>query len=293
MSTMNSMFEDRTLEVEKYYGKYAGLRLDPLGEGAAPEPDGAALRGEILVQVPGILEEDPQGEENVQRPFQAWAKPCFPPGFFIIPQIGAQVWVEFVAGDINFPIWSGAWYPDEAAPHTVADQSPTEHQKIIRTTGNHLLQLDDTDGEEKIVITHKGGAIVQIDKDGSVLVTNQTGSFIFLDAKEGNATFMEQHGHVMTMTADGIALINKEGSALQMVGATVSVQAENILLPGKVIGLGDKATEPTILGNTFAIMYNAHTHPTPMGPSGPPVPTGPPLGPAPAGQGLTMAVVVK
>ena len=292
MPKVKHMFEIQSPPVEKYYGKYAGLRLDSLSGAAAPEPEGGALRGEILVQVPGILEEDPGSNGEEQRPFQAWAKPCFPAGFFIIPKIGAQVWVEFVAGDINFPIWSGAWYPDEAAPHTVNEQSPSEHQKVIRTTGNHLIQLDDTPGDEKIVINHKGGSIMQIDKDGSILINSQAGSFIFLDAQQGNTTVME-HGHVMTITADGIALINKEGSALQMVGATVSVQAENILLPGKVIGLGDKATEPTILGTTFAQMYNFHTHPVVGGATGPPTLTGLPLGPAPAGQGLTMAVVVK
>jgi hypothetical protein len=58
-------------------------------------------------------------------------------------------------------------------------------------------------------------------------------------------------------------------------------------------GATDPPGEPAVLGQTFALMYNTHTHPTAVGPSGPPVPAPLPLGPAPAGQGLAAAVVVK
>ena len=106
-------------------------------------------RGRIMVEVPGILEETPAGD--TERPVQMLAKPCFPAGFFFIPEAGQQVWVEFAAGDVNEPLWSGAWYPENQTPRTVADEAPTAKQKIIRTASGHVVQLDDTDGEEKVM----------------------------------------------------------------------------------------------------------------------------------------------
>ena len=93
-------------QAEKYYGKYPGLVLDN------KPPAGQAHVGELLVEVSGILEEASGG--SGEQAMQVWAKPCFVPGFFFIPEVGAQVWVEFAAGDINQPLWTGVWYPTGA-----------------------------------------------------------------------------------------------------------------------------------------------------------------------------------
>lgn len=128
----------------RYYGKYPGLVVDNQA------PDGAH-RGRIKVQVPGILEEGtPDGGGG--KPIEVMADPCFMPGFFFVPEVGAQVWVEFVAGDVNAPIWTGVWYPKDTTPQTFDGAAPTEAQKIIRTASGQQIQLEDTGGEEKLVI---------------------------------------------------------------------------------------------------------------------------------------------
>ena len=148
-------------EPRRYYGKYPGLVLDN-----APEVDDPH-RGRLLVEVPGILEETPDGES--ERAVQLLAKPCFPAGFFFIPEVEQQVWVEFAAGDVNEPLWSGAWYPEDGTPATVADAPPTAAQKVIRTASGHVVQLDDTEDDEKVVVTHATGSFLSIDKDGTVV----------------------------------------------------------------------------------------------------------------------------
>jgi hypothetical protein len=157
------MFEtgDNTQEraVQKYYGKYPGLVLDN-----AP-PSGSDHRGEVLVEVPGILEDDPGGKD--QRPIQVVARPCFLPGFFFIPEKGAQVWVEFAAGDINTPIWTGVWYPKDKPPKTVDSKAPTLSQKVIRTVSGQVIQLDDSNGKEEIVIKdEKNDNTITLDANG-------------------------------------------------------------------------------------------------------------------------------
>jgi hypothetical protein len=272
-----------------YFGKYPGLVMNN-----APEADDPH-RGRLLVQVPGILEETPDGES--QQPVQLLAKPCFPAGFFFIPEVGAQVWVEFAAGDVNEPLWSGAWYPEDLTPKTVADEPPTAAQKIIRTASGHVVQLDDTEGEEKVMINHKSGSYVSIDKDGTVVIGNHLGSTVILNAKDENVVIVDQHANSVSMTDEGITLVQADGGAAVHLGKDlVRVSGKTVAVEGATVGLGKGADAPVIMaGPAFQAAWNAflfHTHPTAMGPSGPPLPPPSQLMLAP-GQNLTSAVLVK
>lgn len=288
---------------QKYYGKYPGLVCDNTPPGNDPENKGKIHRGEIQVQVPGILEETEGG--TGEQPIVVWAKPCFHPGYFVMPEVGAQVWVEFVAGDINVPVWTGVWYPLEQAPQTVTDEAPTDRQKIMRTASGHVIQLDDTDGKEKIVIRHKhkDGPQIQIDENGSVLISNEKGAFLFLNADGGEVTLADENENVVAMTKNGIMMANKDSTMVEMKGKKVSViaadqahvTAKDVILDSSTVTLGKGATEPVVLGQTFATLWNQfifHTHATAVGPSGPPIPPVTPLTPTPGG-GLSTKVKAK
>lgn len=271
---------DATLE--KYYGKYPGVVIDDSGNSTYPLTEDERKRGELWVRVPGILEElpddnspdgaDPQGLEVI-------AKPCFPPGFFYVPEPGAHVWVEFAAGDINTPIWSGVWYPSNAIPPTVADSTPTRAQKVIRTGSGHVVQIDDTGNEEKIVIMHKGSSFMSIDKDSNVLIHNQKGT-ISLNAKEGNIQIADEHQNSVTLQESGIIIQRKANAGVYLHDDLVRIIAKDVVLVGTVnIGQGD---DPSAFASALAAdealtlmlnLFTKHTHATALGPSGPPVPT--------------------
>src|SRR5271165_3442505 len=119
----------------RYYGKYAGVVA-----GNGP-PDSGSHRGEVTVTVPGILEETADGSGS--QPIKVVASPAFLPGYFFVPNDNDTVWVEFVNGDINFPIWTGVWYPQDGTPNTVDGSAPTLDQKVIRTKSGQVIQLDD------------------------------------------------------------------------------------------------------------------------------------------------------
>ncbi len=98
----------------KLIGKYRGKvldNIDPLGQ------------GRIIAEVPAI----PASITN-------FATPCVPyagleVGFFFMPPIGADVWIEFERGDPTFPVWSGCfWSPGELP---FLDPPPTT--KILKT----------------------------------------------------------------------------------------------------------------------------------------------------------------
>lgn len=279
---------------QQYFGKYSGVVLSHDED----LPDENALRGEIRVMVPGILEEDGTGGS---RPMQVVAKPSFLPGFFYIPEAGDTIWVEFVAGDIDYPIWTGMWYPDDKSPGTTTADRPTRFQKVIRTASGHVVQLDDTDGAETVTILHKGGAQLTVDKDGSVLVSNQKNTFLFMNAKDEETTLSDSSGCFLTLKADGAVVSSKGGTIVEVKDGTVQVvasdtvtlTAQDIVLKSGTVSLGDGASQPAVLGTDFMTIFNTHTHVTAMGPSGPPIPIPPNIfAPAPVGKGLSNSVKV-
>jgi uncharacterized protein involved in type VI secretion and phage assembly len=271
----------------RYYGKYRAFVVD----NADPEN-----RGRLRLRIPSVLGDDV---------ISGWALPCSPyggaseQGFFFIPEIDAGVWAEFEAGNLDYPVWVGTFWSKPGGTTEVPEpgngQSPPT-SKIIKTKTGHTVQLEDADGEEKIIIKHKDNSFISIDKDGSVIIGNQKGSTIILNAKDENIVLVEQHGNSVTMTADGIVIVNKDGSAAVELSADMArVAAKTIVLQGTTVTLGQGAQFPTIVVDpSFQTMWNlfvtAHTHATALGPSGPPLPLGPQLLP---GTGLTSAVLVK
>lgn len=202
----------RQASAQKYYGKYPGLVLENT------PPEDASHRGELMVKVPGILEETPDGES--QRPLQVLARPCFHPSFFFIPAVDTQVWVEFVAGDINFPIWTGVWYPDDAAPKTTEDKAPTEFQKVIRTVSGHVVQLDDTEGDETIFVWHRKKSFFNIDKDGNITIEHKDGMII--EMKENKVIITADDVEISGNTSIGGDLTVGTGSTTTISGNQIT-----------------------------------------------------------------------
>jgi hypothetical protein len=112
---------------DRFYGKYRGkvvANIDPL------------FLGRLMVSVPAI--------EAVAN---TWAMPCVPyagpgVGFYAMPPVGADVWVEFEAGDPSFPIWSGCFWGPAQLP-TGPLGLPTPFNKILKTESTNFV-LDDT-----------------------------------------------------------------------------------------------------------------------------------------------------
>jgi len=83
----------------------------------------------------------------------SWAMPCVPfagmmEGFYMLPTIGANVWVEFEAGDPDRPIWVGGFWGRGQIPP--AALLPTV--RTIKTSGAELT-LDDTPGAGGVTLS--------------------------------------------------------------------------------------------------------------------------------------------
>jgi len=132
-------------QASRYFGKYRGIVTDVR--------DPKSL-GRVRARVPDVLADEQTG----------WALPSAPyagpsQGLFAVPPPGAGVWIEFEAGDVSRPIWAGCWWRGEQAP-----EKGSPSVKVLRTGSGHSITLEDTDGDEKIVITDAHGSKVIIDE---------------------------------------------------------------------------------------------------------------------------------
>lgn len=106
--------------MKQFFGKYRGkvtANKDPLN------------LGRIQLSVPAIF-----GEGR-----QSWAMPCTPyagkdVGFFTIPPVDANVWVEFEGGDPDYPIWSGCFWGENELPQNAKVEDPVKVQ-VFKTDG--------------------------------------------------------------------------------------------------------------------------------------------------------------
>jgi hypothetical protein len=111
----------------RFFGKYRGKvenNLDPL------------QMGRLQVSCAAVM-----GDSKL-----SWALPCVPfagkgVGFFALPPKGANVWVEFEAGDPDYPIWSGCFWDKGEVPAKPA----VAEMKVIKTDGV-TLTINDTKG---------------------------------------------------------------------------------------------------------------------------------------------------
>lgn len=212
-------------------------RTTTLGKFAAvvianePEDDGAHV-GDLVVQVPGILEEAADGSGEV--PLEVVARPCLPPGWFAVPDVGQRIWVEFANGDINEPIWTGVWFPaepdDERAgvPDTPDDEAPTEAHKVWRTRGGNVLLFDDSDDAQRAVLkiaNDEAHCTLTLDQAGIRLENDSERTIVLCDGRTNRVTL---DGDGITMSAlDGASTVELKSDAIVMTVGGSSIEIKD------------------------------------------------------------------
>ncbi|MGY1694622.1 phage baseplate assembly protein V [Geodermatophilus sp. SYSU D00814] len=245
--------DDLDRHVGRYYGKFRGTV-------AGNEDDDH--QGTLQVTVPDVF-----GGDTVVA-----AAACLPYGLFFVPPVGTHIWVEFEAGDPERPIWAGVWHPLGSAPEA-ARVSPPDH-RVITTRAGHTIEIVDTQEEERVLVRHASNAFISIDPSGSVLIANAKGSHLHLDANNGTATLVEQHGNHLTMGEKGTSVVNPDGTMVNVSGGTVHVSAASVVVDASAVALGHGAAEATVLAGPFSQLWKAlqlHTHEGAAGPVAPSV----------------------
>lgn len=125
----------------EYYGKYRAIVVD------INDPQ---KRSRIRVQCPKVL-----GDAT-----SSWCEICVPVAYdgggdFCLPKVGETVWVEFEEGDVNKPIFVGAWWSDSKT--LVQDYSKAKETRTIEFDG---AMLEFT--SEKSLRLTIGGSLIEL-----------------------------------------------------------------------------------------------------------------------------------
>jgi hypothetical protein len=113
--------------------------------------------GRIRAKVPELLQDVETG----------WALPSLPyagkgSGLFRVPPPDAGVWIEFEAGDVSRPIWTGCWWADSQLPADQDGGSATPDYSILRSEAGLMVVLNDA--ANTIAISDQNGTnLVKID----------------------------------------------------------------------------------------------------------------------------------
>jgi phage baseplate assembly protein V len=172
-------------------------------------------------------------------------------GACFVPEVGDEVLVAFIHGDMRMPVVLGGLYNGKDKPPTA--RAKDRDQKMIRTKAGHELIFDDH--EKKVTLKSNSGHTLELDDNGQTVTLETAG---------GQSMVLDAAGGRVTVTGATIVL---DGSSVQVGGTTASVK----------VG-GASASMTPLLAEMFLPLFASHTHMLGYVPTTPPVPT-PPITP--------------
>ncbi|MGO4289501.1 type VI secretion system Vgr family protein [Chitinophaga sp. RAB17] len=84
-------------------------------------------------------------------------------GFYFIPEINEEVWVDFEGGNPEAPFATGCASNGNARTNYGDEMN---NIKVIKTRSGHTIRMDDTHEQENIIISDKGGNTIIMDTHG-------------------------------------------------------------------------------------------------------------------------------
>ena len=147
---------------QKFFGKYRGTVINNI------DPENT---GRLLVSVPDAISLVPS----------SWASPCVPlagppgppMGMYLVPPIGAGVWVEFEKGDPDYPIWVGCRWPGETGVPTLALAGlPVSPNIVLQTAGQTALVISDVPATGVMLKNSTGTSTIIVSDIGITIQTS-------------------------------------------------------------------------------------------------------------------------
>jgi len=171
--------------MSQYFGKFRGTVINNI------DPE---MRGRLMLMVPDVSSLIPS----------TWAEPCVPlagptgppMGVYMVPPIGAGVWVEFEHGDPNYPIWVGCrWGMASDVPPLAHAGLPVSPNIVMQTAGQNTLVISDLPGPT--------GGIMLKSATGASIIVNDTGIYI----QNGKGASITLVGPAVTINNGALAII--------------------------------------------------------------------------------------
>jgi uncharacterized protein involved in type VI secretion and phage assembly len=154
----------------RWYGVYPALVSD------IKDPDG---RGRVKITLP--WSPDPKGER-----YEAWARVATlmggnKRGSWFIPDVNDEVLVTFEGGDPRHPYVLGGLWNGKDDPPEAMDGAGNNYRKVLRSRQGVKITLDDTNGQETMVLETPGGQKITLkDGPGAIEIVDSNGNSIKL-----------------------------------------------------------------------------------------------------------------
>jgi len=185
----------------RFYGVYPALVAD------IRDPDG---QGRVKVRLPWTA-------DGGDQPYEAWARLATlmagdRRGAWFVPDVDDEVLIAFAGGDARLPFVVGALWNGQDAPPLQMDGAGKNAKKLLCSRNGLKITLDDSDGQESVVLETPGGQTLTL-KDGPSEVEIKDGN--------GNTIHLESGG--ITIQSSGPVTVS--AAQLKISAGVVTVDA--------------------------------------------------------------------
>ncbi|MFE6690641.1 phage baseplate assembly protein V [Streptomyces sp. NPDC057743] len=140
--------------VRRWHGLYQGVVV------CAVDPTGT---GRLQVRVPEVLGEDVCVSAAPLTPMAGEDS-----GMYVVPAPGAGVWVQFLDGDPDRPVWVGFWRGGPGdVPSAAKSTPPGTPQIVLATPSQNALVISDQPGPEggiKLQLHGESGPFIKVNE---------------------------------------------------------------------------------------------------------------------------------
>lgn len=183
-----------------------------------PSGYGGPFYGVYAAVVVDLNDDTGQGRVKVRLPwspdsndgaYEAWARVAMlmagnNRGTWFIPDVDDEVLVGFEAGDPRRPYVLGGLWNGQDAPPQEMDSSGENNVKAIHSRNGVVITLDDSQGEEKLILETPGGQKITL-KDG-----------------EAGIELLDSAGNTISLASDGVSITSSGNLTVQASQVDVS-----------------------------------------------------------------------
>lgn len=171
-------------------------------------------------------------------PESYWARLSMPMagqerGWMTIPEIGDEVLVSFVRGDINDAIVVGSLYNGVDTP-PYANEDEENNLRVFQSRSGHRLTFDDTAGAERIELILHNEEIQVIWDSANKVLSVYSGKDIIIEAKDKISLkctdFILEASNSVSVKAGASVAVEAGSNLNQEAGGTLSMEASLIKL---------------------------------------------------------------
>jgi uncharacterized protein involved in type VI secretion and phage assembly len=146
-------------------------------------------------------------------------------GFFVLPEIGDEVLVAFLSGDMNYPVVLGGLYNSKSPPPLTSSNAVADGKvvnRMFKTTSGHIIQLEEKSSAKSITIQDGAKQVsVKMDATNKQMTSKSEGKYIV--ESQGDIT-VESKTAKVTVKATGDVVIESNGNVNIKASANVSIE---------------------------------------------------------------------